>query len=152
MDNHVLRILIEDTLRRIDLYSADAVELLMGTCAQESALGTFRRQLGGGPAVGIMQMEPATYKDIIKHYLRFKPLLVAKILKVSGLQEWPDAEEMVMNDRLAIAMARVHYLRVKSPIPGDLRGRAHYWKIHYNTRFGKGTEEEFIENYERYVE
>lgn len=152
MDKYLLRTLMEDTLSQIDLYSADAVELLMGTCAQESALGTFRRQLGGGPAVGIMQMEPATYKDIVNHYLRFKPCLAENIMKVAGLKEWTDAEEMVMNDRLSIAMARVHYLRVKSPIPQDLSGWARYWKNHYNTRLGKGTEEEFIENYERYVE
>ena len=33
------------------LYSEDAVELLLLTAAQESDLGTYTRQLGGGPAL-----------------------------------------------------------------------------------------------------
>jgi len=28
---------------------------------------------------------------------------------------------------------------------------ARYWKKHYNTRLGKGSEMEFIENFTRYV-
>lgn len=150
MNKEVLRLLIKDTLEQIGLCSDNAVELLMGTCAQESALGKYRRQIGGGPALGIMQMEPNTYKDIVKNYLKYKPALVAKILKVSGLKEIPDAEELVMNDRFAICMARVHYLRFKGAIPSDVEGWAHYWKIYYNTRFGKGTETDFIGNYNRY--
>lgn len=142
--------LIDDTLAQEGLHSSDAVELLMGTCAQESRLGRYRRQLGGGPALGILQMEPRTYRDILHNYLRFRPELSQRILATCGLKEWPDAEELVMNDRLAISMARVHYLRFRSPIPGDLTGWAHYWKVHYNTPSGKGTEAEFIENYRRY--
>lgn len=150
MEKEILRILIRDTLEQIGLCSDSAVELLMGTCAQESALGKYRRQIGGGPALGIMQMEPATYRDITKNYLRYKPELTRQILKVSGLKEMPEAEELVMNDRFAICMARVHYLRFKGAIPSNLEGWAHYWKVHYNTRFGKGTEVEFINNYNRY--
>lgn len=44
--------------------SSSAVNLLLGTAAQESAFGTYLRQIGGGPARGVFQMAPATAKDI----------------------------------------------------------------------------------------
>lgn len=150
MNKHELSELITGTLHRINLYSSDARELLMGTCAQESALGKYRRQIGGGPALGIFQMEPATFHDIVKNYLNHKPELKAKVLEVSGLKELDDPEELVFNDRLAVCMARVHYLRVSEKIPSDLDGWAKYWKRYYNTTKGRGTEYEFVCNYKRY--
>lgn len=150
MKSNNLRTLIADTLQGIGLYSDKVTELLLGTCAQESHLGKYRKQLGGGPALGIFQMEPATFRDICDNYLRYKPDLQAKIKSVSGV-EYFDAGELVDNDRLAICFARVHYLRVKEPVPGDLPGWARYWKKYYNTPKGKGKEDEFIANYERLI-
>lgn len=51
MDN--IKNLITETLTELGLYSDDARDLLLGTCAQESAFGKYRKQLGGGPALGI---------------------------------------------------------------------------------------------------
>ena len=51
------------------LVSQEAENLLMGTAAQESALGEYIRQLGNGPALGIFQMEPETFDDIVRNYL-----------------------------------------------------------------------------------
>ena len=149
MKSNNFRQQITDTLKAIGLYSENAVELLMGTCAQESHLGKYRRQLGGGPALGIFQMEPATFRDISENYLRYKPELREKILQAAGI-EYFNAEELVDNDWMAICFARVHYLRVKEAIPCNLSGWAYYWKRYYNTRLGKGTEEEFIANYKKY--
>lgn len=141
---------VADTLVKIGLYSPDAVELLMGTCAQESAMGKYRRQLGGGPALGVFQMEPATFRDIAENYLNHRPDLKEKILKLSGVDALDNPDDLVFNDRLAVCMARVHYLRVKEAIPSDLDGWARYWKKYYNTPKGKGTEYEFVCNYKRY--
>lgn len=141
---------VADTLVKIGLYSPDAVELLMGTCAQESAMGKYRRQLGGGPALGVFQMEPATFRDIVENYLNHRPDLKEKILKLSGVDALDNPDDLVFNDRLAVCMARVHYLRVKEAIPSDLDGWARYWKKYYNTPKGKGTEYEFVCNYKRY--
>lgn len=149
MDKEDLRVLISDTLHGIGLCSEDAVNLLMGTCAQESAMGKYRRQLGGGPALGIFQMEPATFRDIVKNYLNYKQELRDKVLAVSGVDGF-NPDDLVFNDRLAICMARVHYLRVSEKIPSDLDGWARYWKKFYNTPLGKGTEYEFVCNYKRY--
>ena len=135
-------------------YSMAAENLLMGTCAQESRMGTFLVQKGWGPAKGIFQMEPATEKDIHNNFLFYK----------SGLREMMDdlyseygppiegTCDLVGNLYYAAAMCRVHYYRVKWPLPNDnVEELAHYWKLHYNTPEGKGTVEEFVKNYKLLV-
>lgn len=144
-----LEALITDTLRAIGAYSQPAVELLLGTCAQESAFGTYRRQLGNGPALGIFQMEPATHDDCWENYLRYRPDLAGKITMVSGVFE-PNADILEFNDKYAICMCRVKYMRDAMPIPGDLIGQAATWKRVYNSFLGKGTVEEYIRHYNQY--
>lgn len=150
MDKVSLKATTTDVLQNIDLYSIDAVLLLLGTCAQESAFGRYRVQIGGGPGLGIMQMEPFTHDDCWSNYLNFRPQLAAKILKVAGLKS-PDSAALKENDRYAIAMARVKYLRDSLPIPSGVYEQAKYWKRVYNTHKGKGTVEEFVANYNKYV-
>ena len=143
---------IESTLKAIDLYSDEAVSLMLGTCAQESAFGKHRRQLGNGPALGIYQMEPFTYQDCHDNFLRYKPDLLSKILKVSGLAKFPAPEELVKNDIFAACMCRVRYLRAPGAIPKAVEEQAKYWKQHYNTRLGRGTVEEYLKNWKRFCE
>lgn len=149
-EKNIFRLLIEKTLKSIGLYSKDAVELLLGTCAQESAFGKYNRQLGGGPALGVFQMEPATFNDIVDNFLKYKKELYKTILEVSGVDEYK-AEYLVDNNIFSICMARVHYLRVKEKLPNTVEGYANYWKKYYNTVLGKGKVSEFIRNYDKYV-
>ena len=157
MKSNELRNLIEEVLGELatlpsypTINRKEAVELLMGTAAQESHLGKYRKQIGGGPALGIYQMEPATFDDIVKNYLSSKPVLKEKIIEVSGVTEL-NSKDLVNNDRLSTCMARVHYLRVKEGIPSSLDGQARYWKKYYNTHLGVGTEEEYKSNYKKLV-
>lgn len=143
--------LITETLTELDLYSDDARDLLLGTCAQESAFGKYRKQLGGGPALGIFQMEPNTFNDIVNNYLKYKPELRQKVLEVASTNDFR-AAELVNNDKLACAMARVHYLRVPKAIPHGLEEQAAYYKQYYNTPLGAATVDEYIKNYHKYVE
>ena len=150
MDKVTLKALITSVLKELGLHSDNAVNLLMGTAAQESHLGKYRKQIGGGPALGIFQMEPATFNDIVRNYLRYKPELAVKIERGARVCRF-HAEDIETNDLLAICMARVHYLRVSEAIPSDVEGMARYWKKYYNTPLGKGTVEEFISNYKKLV-
>jgi len=145
-----MRQLVENTLKQLELYSEEATELLLGTSAQESAFGRYRRQLGNGPALGIFQMEPNTFYDICINFLAYKTDLRIKIMKISGVEKL-DAKDLETNDILAACMCRVHYLRQKGAIPTNLEGWAAYWKKYYNTPLGRGTEQEFITNYKKYV-
>ena len=136
-------------------YSIAAENLLMGTCAQESRMGSFVVQVGNGPAQGIFQMEPDTENDIWENYLFYRKELNDKIMYQIGCvnNQHPNLNEMVGNLYYQVAMARVHYYRVPMAMPEEdnVEQMAHYWKIYYNTPDGKGTIEEFVENYNRYV-
>jgi hypothetical protein len=145
-----MRILVETTLQNFGYYSPDSVNLILGTIAQESAYGKYRKQLGNGPALGICQMEPATFNDICKNYLKYHPDIEAKIKEVARVTVL-SALDMISNDRLSVCMCRVHYLRVSAKMPVTIEGYAAYWKQYYNTVKGKGTEAEFIRNYHLYV-
>lgn len=61
MDKKQLRELITHILKKYDLHSDNAVELLMLTCVVESNLGHYIKQVDGSPALGIFQCEPNTY-------------------------------------------------------------------------------------------
>lgn len=143
-------LIIEPTLEELGLHSVSAVELLLGTAIQESRL-SYLKQLGGGPAMGPFQMEPATHDDIFENYLQYQEGLRQRVMaQVRGGFE-PDAMNMAGNLYYACAMCRVHYRRVREALPpaGDLPGQAAYWKQYYNTPLGRGTEMEYIENWER---
>ena len=140
--------LIERVLRGIDHYSPEAVELLLGTAAQESHLGTYLVQIKG-PAKGPFQMEPATERCIWENYLAHNFELRTKLIIDSGVT-MPSTLDLETNLLYSIAMARIHYLRKPGAIPKDLPGQAKYWKKYYNTPAGRGTEEEYIRNYGKY--
>lgn len=148
-----MRKLVEDTLKALEpeiKFSNDALELCLGTIAQESAYGKYRKQLGSGIALGICQIEPETFNDCIDNFLQYRPQLAAKIKQVSEVKLF-NANDLYLNDRLSICIMRVKYMRDSKPIPNDLTGWASYWKLVYNTYHGAGKESEFIENYNRYV-
>lgn len=157
MDKEYLKKLIKNTLlgvRGFNLWSEKVESLLLGTCAQESALGRYRRQLGGGPALGIFQMEPETFYDIIHNYLRHKKKLQRAVLDALGKDKLEHLHPMELecDDEMAILFARLHYYRVKEAIPDTIEEQALYYKKYYNTPLGKATIEEYIKNYKRYVE
>ena len=147
-----LKNLITKTLTELDLYSKSAVNLLLGTCAQESLGGTYLKQLGSGPALGIFQMEPETHDDICINFIIHRNMMRSEILRVSHMKGLT-ADCLEYNICYAICMARIHYFRVPHPLPeyDNIEGLAAYWKKYYNTNLGSGTEEEFIKNYHEYV-
>ena len=151
-DRKQFRDLVQRTLRDLNMHSEAAVNLLLGTAAQESAFGTYLQQIGGGPALGVFQMEPDTEIDIWNNYLRYR-LKYACAIQLYFNVELPSPIDLEANLAYQIVMARIHYLRVPEALPraDDVEGLARYWKQHYNTHLGAGTEKEFIRNYLRYV-
>ena len=151
---HLRELVIRPACEAIGLYSLAAEELLLGTACQESKCGTFLKQLGKGPALGIFQMEPATYKDIWANFLKMdsREALAGRAIEIVG-HAAHTAEHMIWNLRYAAAMARIHYYRVKDPLPkaGDIPAQAAYWKRFYNTPKGAGTVEEYLNNWKRFA-
>lgn len=140
------------TLKRINLHSDAAVQLIIGTFWQESDGVTFIKQLGNGPACGGGQCEPATHHDIYDNYLAYKPDLEAQVRAQANAYEhterYPD-DSLINNLAYQVAVCRVHYLRVPAPLPhaDDITAMGEYWKKYYNTPLGKGTVNEFIHHF-----
>ena len=138
---------IRPALDGLGKWSPQAENLLLLTAAAESSLGTYVRQRGRGPALGIYQMEPSTHDDIWENWLRYKPDMADRILDTCGIsRDECRAERLVWDLRYATCMTRCHYLRVRHTIPGPQNwpALAEYWKDHYNTRLGAGTPEKAL--------
>lgn len=149
-------------LTPLGLWSQSAENLLIGTIAHESAGGKYLHQIKG-PALGIYQIEPVTHFDIWENFLRYKKDLRDMILgmvpsrnlrhdTVTGIEY--GSESMLITDlAYATVMARLVYFRAPAPLPlaHDTTALAAYWKQHYNTPLGSGTERQFIAHYEQYV-
>lgn len=142
LDRNKLKTLIESVLKEYNLYSESAVNLILGTCAQESLFGQYRRQIKG-PAISIYQIEPATFNWLKDKYRRKYP----KLDKISFI-------DLEFDDRAATIFCRLRYLADKHPLPAanNLHGLAQTYKRVYNTFLGKATIDDFIQNYRRFVD
>ena len=127
-----------------------SMELLLGTAATESKMGLWLRQLGGGPALGLFQIEPETEADVWKNYLLYRPEL-ARVVR--GWKTFT-TEEMEWNHAYSCAIARLIYRRAPEKLPpaGDTEAQARYWKRFFNTPLGKGTPEKYIRDWRELVE
>lgn len=143
-------------LQQLGMYSLAAEQLVLGTIAQESQ-GSYLKQLGKGPALGLIQMEPATHKDLWLNFIKYKRAIRYALLMMTSdsvdesydVNGWPDHVALIWNLRYAIAMCRVHYYRRPEALPkaNDIKALGLYWKNHYNTSLGAGTVEEFINHF-----
>ena len=146
---------IRITLYDIGLWSDEAEQLLLGTGAVESNYYAIR-QYRGGPARSFFQIEPATCKDNLENYLKYRSSLWEKIYKKCCIpKELIHEDDLVRlgwvlqtNIAFSICMARIKYRRVPKPLPklNDVEGQAKYWLKYYNAG-GKGTIKKYKEAY-----
>lgn len=136
-------------LNDLGLNSTAAVELMLGTAMQESGLVAVH-QYGGGPALGLWQIEPATVQDLLSNFILYKPKLQDVINRLAF-----DGRDMIEqipgNLYYAAAMSRIFYYRVPAALPaaGDIQGQAAYYKRYYNTPAGAATVEQYIANWNK---
>jgi len=143
---------IKPALLDLTMYSEDAEELLVFTCATESNGCSFIKQVNG-PALGIYQMEPATYNDIWQNYIMKKGSLVMQMSTNFNAHRMPDEQRLIYDLRFASAMCRLHYARIVNPIPAhdDIEALWLYYKTYYNTSLGAAIKEDSILRYEHYL-
>lgn len=135
--------IIDPTLHHLDLYSPAASNLMLGTALVESGL-IHRRQIGGGPARGLFQIERATFEDVYGRYLRNRQRLLARANELLTIGDpWAQIET---NDCFSCAIARVRYLYDPKPLPdaNDIPALAEVWVRVYNAG-GAGTVEKFTQ-------
>lgn len=140
LDKRQFRRLISWTLSEIKMHSPAAVNLLEGVAAVESRR-TYIRQISG-PALGLFQIEPATYRWLKRKYRARIPYIFG--VPVHNL-EW--------DIKLGIIIARLRFRVVKEALPNawDIPALGRYWKKYYNTVHGAGTVRKFTRAYRELV-
>jgi hypothetical protein len=145
-------LIVEPVLSKLQVYSKDAEELLVFTCAAESLGGTFLHQIKG-PALGIYQMEPATYTDIWVNFIRARNKIATLMAMHFNCNKIPEVERMIYDLHFATAMARIHYLRIPGKLPDSSSVEAlwDFYKKYYNTEKGKAKKEDSIKKYQDFI-
>jgi len=140
--------IVKSTLNDLLLYSPEAEELLVFTCATESLGGSYLRQTNG-PALGIYQMEPETYIDVWANYLHNQNNLRMILITNFDVNRIPSPERMIYDLRFATAMARIFYKRIKQPLPkiDDVENIWWYYKKFWNTEKGSAIKDASINHY-----
>lgn len=122
-------------------YSKTAHDLLMGTAAQESLMGTYLVQQSG-PGVGVFMASPA----LVPAVLRQCSTAIRGV--IGDLGDPTDGGALASNLVLAAMLARCWYWVVPEPLPADtVSGLWGYYKAHYNTAAGAATESEWNTNW-----
>ncbi len=139
---------IERTNGKKEIYDTPAArELLFGTACTESGLRP-RFQDKYGTAIGLFQVEYATFLDLWNRAIRTKhPKLYTAILQnYAGEDKQIRFEDLQLNDELCAIFARMKYAEAKEHIPpaADTKAQAKYYKKYYNTALGKATQESFV--------
>lgn len=122
------------------------------TALVESKL-THLKQLPDGPAIGFMQIEWATYLDVVR-YLQSginQKRIGALILNVCERNYFPTKRPALLSDMmLNVLIARVKYYMQEEPLPNykDAEGLAHYYKEYYNTYKGDAVVDTFVKAYQ----
>lgn len=147
-------LVVRPTIRALDLWSENAEELLVATACHESAGLRYIKQVRG-PALSFYQIEPATARDVIERWLpKQHSTLRDRVQIISEFRPGDLIEPRLMCDmRFATVVARLIYYRAPEALPkaDDVPAMAKIWKLRWNTPLGKGTEQQFISNFERFV-
>lgn len=136
-----VRTAIERAMDRFNLPNNEAlVRLLLMISAHESRGFVCCKQLNGGPALGLLQMEPATF-DFVMGYLE-------RTGKFPAIPRNWNPERMVIDVEFAAAVARAYLWSEPKPLPDadDLEGLAEYASKYWN-RGGKGEPHEYLNDF-----
>jgi hypothetical protein len=145
-------LVIKPALLDLILYSEDAIDLLLFTCANESNGGSYLHQVKG-PALGIYQMEPETYNDIWTNYIPNHRAVALPLLHSFDCARIPPEDRLVYDLRFATAMTRIFYARIAEPLPSgrDVSAMWDYYKKYYNTAEGAATKDKAVMAYYNFI-
>jgi hypothetical protein len=125
-------------------YSQTAHDLLMGTAAQESLMGTYLVQQSG-PGVGVFMATPSLVPGVISQLTAAQQAVLKAIAQGGDLT---NLTQIVTNLVLATMVARAWYWLVAEPLPADtIAGLWGYYKMWYNTPAGAATEIQWNTNW-----
>lgn len=140
-----VRSAIERALERFHLPGDEnVVRLLLMIAAHESGGFHYCKQVKG-PALGLFQMEPPTYRHVMQYLERTG--------KFPAISRRLHAERMLIDTEFAAAIARVYLYTFPEPIPDadDLEGLAAYAKKYWNTEYGAATAEKYLNDFKKHA-
>lgn len=151
--NQFKDLIITPALNDLNLYSDNAVELLIFTCAAESQGGKYLHQLKG-PALGIYQCEPATHQDLWVNFLFQRHDFMSRLQLNFNVVQIPEPSRLIYDLRYATAICRLHYRRFPDELPHreDIEAIWEYYKNLYNTPKGKAKKDKCIKAYEAFTQ
>lgn len=117
---------------------------MLETCEVETRLGEYLDKSPYRLGVSVMQIDEIAFDHIQQKYQTSE---IAERLKAAfGVDmEQVTYRELAINPLLAMVFARFQYWQVTESIPASMVERATYWKEHYNTDAGEGTEQDYIQ-------
>lgn len=143
--------ILTPALEAIQFRDPNFRELLVFTCAVESAGGTYVKQIKG-PALGIFQMEPATYTDVWQNYILRKPDIVNLLSLNLGVNRMMPPQELISNLSFATVMAALLYKQRKAnPTSSDADELWNIYKPLYNTVKGAAQKDASIKAYKKFI-
>jgi hypothetical protein len=123
-------------------YSETAYNLLMGTAAQESLLGTYLVQQSG-PGIGPFMQTPSEVPAMLA---ACNANTLSALASVSHSGSSPN--QIITNLVYAAMICRIFYWQVPAPLPDNtLAGLWGYYKEHYNTATGAATQTQWNTNW-----
>ncbi len=118
-----------------------AKQMIIETAIAETGLGQIEdKTVGAG--MGITQFDDKPFQDIRDRSIKLRDKILKELHIDISLVEWDDLR---YNQFLALLFTRLLYWLKGDPIPQTIEERAAYWKLHYNTKLGKGTVEHYLE-------
>tara|TARA_R110002126_G_scaffold13516_1_gene58508 strand:+ start:1612 stop:2112 length:501 start_codon:yes stop_codon:yes gene_type:complete len=135
---------------KLPMNTIEAKQLLVGTFFSESHL-KYLHQING-PALGLCQVEPATYIDVCNYVRRKGSGFFEKVLYCiygDHYRDFPSEDYLQTDLRLQVAIVRLIYWRVAQSIPETLSKQAEYYKTYFNTPLGKATVSHYLHAFPR---
>ena len=142
----VIQIVYDTTKVVFNEYHDEWNNILLGTLAAETDLGSFR----GKSTHGIAQITPVAYKFIKKSLMNDKETYGR--LKSNGLDfKKIGFNDLTHNHKASITAMALYYKYIveSKKVSIHKKDKAEVWKKYYNTYAGSGTKEHFNKAYKR---
>lgn len=128
----------------------NAFNLLVETAAAETLGGVYRAPVRYNYGVGLCQFDKKGFDEVKTRITKNRRGTILHAFNVDIKKV--EYRELAYSPLLSLLFCRLLYLLKPGKIPGDLQGRAAYWKKFYNSTAGAGTVEGYIKKVNNYRE
>jgi len=148
-------VIINATLNDLNMYTVDAAELLIFTCAAQSEGGSYLREgVCNTLRLGIYIMELKTYNDLWTNYIYKSPKIISVLSHNFDVGRMPHEDRLIYDLKYATAMAMLVYQRTKLPFPrhNDVDAIYEFYRTHYNSHEDEAEYMYCVNAYYRFIE